>query len=174
MVELLSVACLSIASKFSETCTPSLHEIQVTFLLLVVVGVLLLRYVIDWLLLLWLKMENLDHSFHPSTIQQMELKLLEALGWRLGSTTAYSYVELLMWSTDTLKPHFHEEFITRVTELLLGAISGICIIFIYCVLNRRQMRANAMVFYTLQIDIVQFLLLIAYIYSYIGRGRLFH
>ncbi|XP_030925183.1 putative cyclin-D7-1 [Quercus lobata] len=96
MVELLSVACLSIASKFSETCTPSLHEIQ---------------------------MENLDHSFHPSTIQQMELKLSEALGWRLGSTTAYSYVELLMWSTDSLKPHLHEEFITRVTELLLGAIS---------------------------------------------------
>nr|POF04426.1 putative cyclin-d7-1 [Quercus suber] len=118
MLELLSVACLSIASKFSETCTPSLHEIQ---------------------------MENLDHSFHPSTIQQMELKLLEALGWRLGSTTAYYYVELLMWSTNSLKPHLHEEFITRVTELLLGAISGICIIFIYCVLNRRQMRANAMV-----------------------------
>ena len=90
-------------------------------------------------------MVNLDHSFHPSTIQQLELKLLEALGWRLGSTTAYSYVELLLWSTDSLKTHLHEEFITRVTELLLGAISGICIIFIYCVLNRRQMRANAMV-----------------------------
>jgi cyclin D7 len=30
MVELLSVACLSVASKFSETCTPTLHEIQVT------------------------------------------------------------------------------------------------------------------------------------------------
>lgn len=30
MVELLSVACLSVASKFTETSSPSLHEIQVT------------------------------------------------------------------------------------------------------------------------------------------------
>ncbi|XP_059428657.1 putative cyclin-D7-1 [Corylus avellana] len=30
MVELLSVACLSVASKFCETCTPTLHEIQET------------------------------------------------------------------------------------------------------------------------------------------------
>ena len=84
-------------------------------------------------------MEDLEHSFRSSTIQQMELTLLEAIGWRLGSTTAYSYVELLMWSTDSMKPYPHEEFITRVTELLLGAISGICIIFIYCVINMRLM-----------------------------------
>ncbi|GMY14525.1 putative cyclin-D7-1 [Fagus crenata] len=96
MVELLSIACLSVASKFNETCIPSLHEIQ---------------------------MEDLEHSFQSSTIQQMELTLLEAIGWRLSSTTAYSYVELLMWSTDSMKPYPHEEFITRVTELLLGAIS---------------------------------------------------
>lgn len=43
MVELLSVACLSIASKFSETCTPSLHEIQVTLLVVVVVGVVVIK-----------------------------------------------------------------------------------------------------------------------------------
>ena len=30
MMELLSLACLSIALKFGETCPPSLHEIRVT------------------------------------------------------------------------------------------------------------------------------------------------
>lgn len=30
MVELVSVACLSIASKFNDTSSPSLDEIQVT------------------------------------------------------------------------------------------------------------------------------------------------
>ncbi|KAK9289988.1 hypothetical protein L1049_008150 [Liquidambar formosana] len=95
MVELLSVACLSVASKFNETSTPPLHEIQ---------------------------MEDLDHSFQSNTIQQMELMLLQALEWRLGSTTAYSYVELLIWNIESLKPHLHEEVTTRVTELLLGAL----------------------------------------------------
>lgn len=70
-------------------------------------------------------MEDLGHSFQSRKIQQMELALLEALGWRLGAPTAYSYVELLMWSIDSLKPHVHEELTTRVTGLLLGAISGI-------------------------------------------------
>ncbi|KAG2690615.1 hypothetical protein I3843_09G191600 [Carya illinoinensis] len=96
MVELLSVACFSVASKFSETCTLTLHEIQ---------------------------MEDLGHSFQSSTIQLMELALLEALGWCLGSTTAYSCTELLLWSIDSLKPQLHEECITRVTKLLVGAVS---------------------------------------------------
>ncbi|XP_062167067.1 putative cyclin-D7-1 [Alnus glutinosa] len=95
MVELLSVACLSVASKFSETCTPTLHEIQ---------------------------MEDLGHSFESNTIQWMELTLLKALGWRLSSTTAYSYMELLICSIDSLKP-LQEDITTRVTKLLLAAIS---------------------------------------------------
>jgi hypothetical protein len=37
MVELLSVACLSVASKFCETCTPTLHEIQVPLVTVVLV-----------------------------------------------------------------------------------------------------------------------------------------
>ncbi|KAG7964868.1 hypothetical protein I3843_09G193000 [Carya illinoinensis] len=96
MVELLSVACFSVASKFSETCTLTLHEIQ---------------------------MEDLGHSFQSSTIQRMELALLEALGWCLGSTTAYLCTELLLWSIDSLKPQLHEECITRVTKLLVAAVS---------------------------------------------------
>ncbi|KAI5584389.1 hypothetical protein POPTR_006G088300v4 [Populus trichocarpa] len=98
MVELLCVACLSVASKFTETRTPCLHDIQ---------------------------MEDLDHSFQPITIQRMELVLLRALGWRLGSTTAYSYVELLMMEIDFLKSYSYLQkdlVACRITELLLGAM----------------------------------------------------
>ncbi|XP_034219105.1 putative cyclin-D7-1 [Prunus dulcis] len=98
MVDLLSVACLSIAIKFNDTCTPTLLEIQ---------------------------MEDLDHLFEPSTIQRMEMMLLKALGWRLASTTSYSYLELLIRIMDSLKPQLHQEFIARVNKLLLGAISDL-------------------------------------------------
>ncbi|KAJ6331640.1 hypothetical protein OIU76_010096 [Salix suchowensis] len=98
MVELLGVACLSVASKFTETRIPCLHDIQ---------------------------MEDLDHSFQPITIQRMELVLLRALGWRLSSTTAYSYVELLTMKIDFLKSYscLQKDLVAcRVTELLLGAM----------------------------------------------------
>lgn len=68
-------------------------------------------------------MEDLDHSFQPITIQRMELVLLRALGWRLGSTTAYSYVELLVMKIDFLQKDL---VACRVTELLLGAMQGTC------------------------------------------------
>ncbi|TQD90712.1 hypothetical protein C1H46_023715 [Malus baccata] len=51
-------------------------------------------------------MEDLEHSFEPSTIQRVEMMVLNALGWRLASTTAYSYLELFSWFLDSLKPKF--------------------------------------------------------------------
>lgn len=72
-----------------------------------------------------MQMEDLDHSFESSMIQRMELTLLKALGWRLSSITAYSYVELLMSNfVDTLNSYLIGELTTRVTELLLGTLSG--------------------------------------------------
>ncbi|KAL3753771.1 hypothetical protein ACJRO7_001070 [Eucalyptus globulus] len=99
IVELVSIACLSVASKFNETLsTLSLHEIQ---------------------------MEDLDHSFQSSTIQRMELMLLQMLGWRLGPITAYSYVELLTCNSDFLTSHLQEQFITKVNDLLLHSLLDI-------------------------------------------------
>ncbi|XP_022748177.1 putative cyclin-D7-1 [Durio zibethinus] len=95
MVELLSIACLSIASKFNETCLPSLDELQ---------------------------MENLEHSFRSSTIQQMELMLLQALKWRISSTTTYSYIELITSNIFYLKCHLQKELINQVNKTLLKAI----------------------------------------------------
>ncbi|XP_052175347.1 putative cyclin-D7-1 [Diospyros lotus] len=97
MVELVAIACLSVASKFGETTHPSLHEIQ---------------------------MKDLDHSFQSSLIQRMELTLLKALGWRLGSVTPYSYVEpLLIWNRDALGSSLFEELTAKLTKLLLSTLS---------------------------------------------------
>ncbi|XP_049375356.1 putative cyclin-D7-1 [Solanum verrucosum] len=76
MFELLSIACLSVASKFHETSPPQLLELQ---------------------------MEGVGHLFESTMIQRMELTLLETLGWRLNSTTPYSYIELFQWSINSLK-----------------------------------------------------------------------
>ncbi|KAJ8753993.1 hypothetical protein K2173_001891 [Erythroxylum novogranatense] len=95
MVELLSAACLSVASKLVETSAPSLHEIQ---------------------------MEDLDHSFQAIKIQQMELILSQELGWRLGAVTAYSYVQSLVMTIGSLESNLHKDLAAQVTKLLLGAI----------------------------------------------------
>ncbi|KAK2972329.1 hypothetical protein RJ640_014387, partial [Escallonia rubra] len=96
MVELLSVACLSIASKFGETAPPPLNETQ---------------------------MEGLDHEFQSSLIQQMELTVLKNLEWRLGCITSSSYVEVLTWNIEFLiKPLSLEDLTVRLTELLLRAL----------------------------------------------------
>ncbi|GLT38943.1 hypothetical protein SLA2020_131580 [Shorea laevis] len=96
MIDLLSVACFSVASKFNETSTPPLHEIQ---------------------------MEGLDHSFRSSTIQRMELALMRALKWRLGCTTTYSYVELMTPIIISKKPNLiHKDLINQVTKMLLCAL----------------------------------------------------
>ncbi|GLT92580.1 hypothetical protein SLE2022_104110 [Rubroshorea leprosula] len=92
MIELLSVACLSIASKFNETSTPPFHEIQ---------------------------MEGLEHSFRSNTIQWMELALMNALQWRLNCTTTYSYVELMI--SNSICNKSHKELTNQVTKTLLAA-----------------------------------------------------
>ncbi|KAG5054240.1 hypothetical protein AAZX31_03G057200 [Glycine max] len=92
MLELISIACLSIAIKFNEMSALSLHEIQV---------------------------ENLDYSFQSNVILKMELILLKVLGWRLNSVTSFSFVEML--SVGFLEPHLHEKFISRVIDLLIQA-----------------------------------------------------
>ncbi|KAL3536421.1 hypothetical protein ACH5RR_004882 [Cinchona calisaya] len=95
MFELVSVACLSIASKSYETDPPNLNQIQ---------------------------MEGLEHSFESSLILRMELILLKALDWRLFPTTSYSYIELLKWSIESLNKHLVHEFTALISELLVKAL----------------------------------------------------
>ncbi|PHT99357.1 hypothetical protein BC332_31700 [Capsicum chinense] len=95
MFELLSIACLSVASKFHETSPPQLLELQ---------------------------MEGVENLFESAMIQRMELALLETLGWRLNSPTPYSYIELLQWNINPLKLSLLQDFTSRVNELLLGIL----------------------------------------------------
>ncbi|KAG8090377.1 hypothetical protein GUJ93_ZPchr0011g27303 [Zizania palustris] len=69
MVEVVSVACLSVACKLDEVTIPSLHDLQME--------------------------EVMGHSFRPSTIRDMELTLLKALQWRLACVTPFSFLLLL-------------------------------------------------------------------------------
>ncbi|KAL5807086.1 hypothetical protein ACOSQ4_029819 [Xanthoceras sorbifolium] len=118
MIELTSVACLSVASKFTETSAPSLHEIQ---------------------------MEDLEYSFQSNSTKRMELTLLQALGWRLSSITTYSYVELLISNLNSLDSRVLNELTTRATKLLLGSIldfklleyrpSAVAVSAIWCTLD---------------------------------------
>ncbi|KAL4587316.1 hypothetical protein LXL04_000185 [Taraxacum kok-saghyz] len=94
MMELLSVAALSIAIKFGETSPPSLNEIQ----------------------------EGLEHSFEAKLIQRMELRLMESLGWELNSTTPHSYVELIIWELNShFKNHILDELSSRLSDVLLSS-----------------------------------------------------
>ncbi|KAL3628663.1 hypothetical protein CASFOL_027709 [Castilleja foliolosa] len=92
MFELLSVACLTIAAKFNETTSWPLHEFQV---------------------------EGVDNCFSPTLIEKMELTVLKALGWRMDSTTQFSYVHIL---TQTLNKTLIEDLTNHVIELLLSAL----------------------------------------------------
>ncbi|RLM69640.1 putative cyclin-D7-1 [Panicum miliaceum] len=70
MVELVSVACLSVACKLDEGNIPSLHHLQME--------------------------EVLGHSFRSATVRDMELTLLKALRWRLACVTPYSFLHYLI------------------------------------------------------------------------------
>ncbi|PUZ45908.1 hypothetical protein GQ55_8G262200 [Panicum hallii var. hallii] len=70
MVELVSVACLSVACKLDEVNIPSLHHLQME--------------------------EVLGHSFRSATVRDMELTLLKALQWRLACVTPFSFLHYLI------------------------------------------------------------------------------
>ncbi|XP_062096912.1 putative cyclin-D7-1 [Humulus lupulus] len=99
MVELLSIACFSIASKFIDTNPPMLHEIN--------------------------QMEDIEHSFEASAIQRMELKVLVALDWRLACTTAHSYLQLFTPHLQyyLILNHQQHIIIPQINHLLLRVIS---------------------------------------------------
>lgn len=66
---------------------------------------------------------DLENSFGASAIQQMELTLMTALGWRMNSTTPFSYIQYLTT---------HDVDLTqRVTQLLLNALLGTALINLF-------------------------------------------
>ncbi|EFJ17897.1 hypothetical protein SELMODRAFT_420672 [Selaginella moellendorffii] len=96
MIELLSIACLSLAAKMEETFVPLLQDLQI---------------------------EGLEHLFESVTIQRMEVSVMKLLEWRLNSITAFSFVGGLLRSIE-LQQHLKLLAWNRINELLLGTLAG--------------------------------------------------
>ncbi|XP_047156656.1 cyclin-D1-1 isoform X2 [Vigna umbellata] len=93
-LQLLSVACLSLAAKMEEPLVPSLLDLQV---------------------------EGAKYLFEPITIRRMELLVLGVLDWRLRSVTPFSFLDFFackLDSTGTLTGFL----ISRATQIILSNV----------------------------------------------------
>ncbi|KAI4384275.1 hypothetical protein MLD38_002452 [Melastoma candidum] len=96
-MQLLSVACLSLAAKMEEPLVPSLLDIQV---------------------------EGAKHVFEPRTIRRMELLVLAALDWRLRSITPLCFLSFFAFKVDPTGT-FVGYLVSHATELILSNIQEI-------------------------------------------------
>eukprot|EP01018_Ginkgo_biloba_P005753 Gb_37608 [translate_table: standard] len=92
MLQLLSVACLSLAAKMEETFVPLLLDLQVG---------------------------DAKFVFEARTIQRMELLVLSTLKWRLRSITPFSFLDHFVHKAGSNQPP-PRALIARSIELILG------------------------------------------------------
>ncbi|KEH19936.1 carboxy-terminal domain cyclin [Medicago truncatula] len=93
-LQLLSVACLSLAAKMEEPLVPSLLDFQI---------------------------EGAKYIFQPRTILRMELLVLTILDWRLRSITPLSFLSFFACKLDSTGTFTHF-IISRATEIILSNI----------------------------------------------------
>eukprot|EP00257_Ricinus_communis_P022487 XP_015582229.1 cyclin-D1-1 [Ricinus communis] len=91
-MQLLSVACLSLAAKMEEPLVPSLLDLQV---------------------------EGAKYIFEPRTIRRMELLVLSVLDWRLRSVTPFSFIGFFACKLDS-SGAYTGFLISRATEIILS------------------------------------------------------
>ncbi|KAF2915997.1 cyclin-D2-1 [Oryza sativa Japonica Group] len=96
-MQLLAVACLSLAAKMEETLVPSLLDLQV---------------------------ECSRYVFEPRTICRMEFLILTALNWRLRSVTPFTFIDFFACKVDPKGKHTRY-LIARATEMVLATIHDI-------------------------------------------------
>lgn len=96
MIQLLSVACLSLAAKMEEVDVPLLLDLQV----------------------------GPDCIFEPRTIQRMELLVLSTLEWRMSSVTPFAYMDYFASKLD-LNGSSRCILFSRVKELILCTIQDL-------------------------------------------------
>ncbi|KAJ7553652.1 hypothetical protein O6H91_06G107200 [Diphasiastrum complanatum] len=94
MIQLLSVACVSLAAKMEEHEVPLLQDLQI---------------------------DGVANIFDTRTIQRMELAVLSSLGWRMSSVTAFAYVDFLFHKLG-INRDTQKSLLARVTELVLGTL----------------------------------------------------
>lgn len=93
-LQLLSVACLSLAAKMEEPLVPSLLDLQVG---------------------------GAKFIFEPRTIRRMELLVLSVLKWRLRSITPFSFISFFAYKLDS-SGIYTGFLISRATEVILSNI----------------------------------------------------
>lgn len=93
-LQLLSVACLSLAAKMEEPLVPSLLDLQV---------------------------EGAKYVFEARTIKRMELLILGVLDWRLRSVTPFSFLGFFACKLDSTGT-FTAFLISRATQIILSNI----------------------------------------------------
>ncbi|XP_059656004.1 cyclin-D1-1-like isoform X2 [Cornus florida] len=93
-MQLLSVACLSLAAKMEESLVPSLLDLQV---------------------------ESAKYIFEPRTIRRMEFLVLGVLDWRLRSVTPFHFINFFAYKLDSEGTHTGF-LISRATEIILSNI----------------------------------------------------
>lgn len=96
-LQLLSVACLSLAAKMEESLVPSLLDLQV---------------------------EGARFIFEPRTICRMELLVLTALNWRLRSVTPFTFIDYFAYKVDPTGMHARY-LVSRATGIILAMIYDI-------------------------------------------------
>ncbi|XP_010551453.1 PREDICTED: cyclin-D1-1 [Tarenaya hassleriana] len=99
-MQLLAVACLSLAAKLEELLVPSLLCLQV---------------------------EGTKYVFQPKTIQRMELLVLSILDWRLRSVTPFSF---LTFFACKISPSgtFLGLLVSRATDIILSNMQETCFV----------------------------------------------
>ncbi|XP_042496440.1 cyclin-D1-1-like isoform X1 [Macadamia integrifolia] len=96
-LQLLSVACLSLAAKMEETLVPSLLDFQI---------------------------EDAKFIFEPKTIRRMELLVLGALNWRLRSITPFDFITFFAFKVDPTST-FIASLVSHATQIILTIIREI-------------------------------------------------
>ncbi|KAK2374198.1 CYCLIN D4-1 [Trifolium repens] len=96
-VQLLAVACFSLAAKMEEVKVPHSVDLQVG---------------------------EPRFIFHAKTIQRMELMVLSTLGWKMQALTPCSFIDYFLAKISCEK-HAEKSSIARSVQLILNIIKGI-------------------------------------------------
>ncbi|KAG0559519.1 hypothetical protein KC19_10G111400 [Ceratodon purpureus] len=94
MLQLLSVACISLAAKMEESHVPILLDLQV---------------------------EKVEHVFEAHMIQRMELLVLSTLQWRMSVVTPFSYIDYFFHKLG-ISSVLLRALLTRVGDIVLKAV----------------------------------------------------
>ncbi|XP_019165484.1 PREDICTED: cyclin-D4-1-like isoform X3 [Ipomoea nil] len=100
-LQLLSVACLSLAAKMEEPNAPVLMDLQLF---------------------------DPKYVFEPRTIQKMELRVMHALNWRLHSVTPFDYLDYFISELRISRPsdprRRFEDIIRTFSDFVLNTAHG--------------------------------------------------